>query len=90
MAQEDMANIVPPTIDPEVNVDILRRSLLEFDALGLVVSSSLETAYDGPKPEGALFVVGDPKDDEEDRVQQSQRFIVSERVQRHKEGALQM
>ena len=80
VAPEDLANIAPPTLDPEVNVDILRRSLLGSDDLGSVVSASLATAHEGPKPEGALVVVGDPKDDEEDTVQELQRFFVAERV----------
>ena len=85
-----MANIAPPTLDTEVNVDILRRSLLGFDDLWSVVSPSVATAHEGPRPEGALVVVEDPRDDEEDRVEELQSFIVAGRVQRHKEGALRI
>ena len=88
VAPEDLANTVPPTLDIEVNVHILRRSLLGSDDLGSVVSASVANAHEGPKPEGALVVVGAPRDDEEDRVQELQRFIVAERVQREKEEAL--
>ena len=84
VAAEDLANIVPPTLDPEVNVDILRRSLL---VSGVTLGGH---SPEGPNPEGALFVVGDPGDDEEDRVQELQRFIVAVRVQHEKEEALRM
>ena len=90
VAPEDVAYIAPPTLDPEVNVNILRRSLLGSDDLGSVVSASVATAYEGPKPEGALDVIGDPRDDEEDRMQELQRFIVAERGQREKEEPLRI
>ena len=69
-------------------MDILRRSLLGSDDLRLVVSPSVATAHKEPQPEGALVVVGDPRGDERDRVQELQRFIVAEHVQRKKEEAL--
>ena len=84
VAPVDLANIAPPTLDSQVNVDILRRSLLGSDDLRSVVSRSVATAHKGSKPKGALVVVGDPRDDEEDRVQDLQRFMVVERVQREK------
>ena len=74
-APGDMANILPPTLDPEGNVDIFRRSLLGSDNLGSVVSPSVATAHEGPKPEGALVLVGDPRDDKEDRVQERGRGL---------------
>ena len=57
--------------------------------LGFVVSPLVAT---GPKTEGALVVVGEPKDNAEDRlqVQVLQRYIVAERVQREKEEALRV
>ena len=85
VAPEDLAKIAPPTLVPEVNVDILRRYLLGSDDLGSVVSPSVSTAHEGPEPEGALVVVGDLRDDEEDRVQELQGFIVAKLVQREKE-----
>ena len=90
VAPEDLGNIAPPTLDPEVHVDILRRSLLGSDDLGSVVSPSVATAHEGPKPECTLVVVGDPREDKEDRVQELQRFIVVERVQREKQEALRI
>ena len=72
-ASEDPAIIAPPTLDPEVNVDILRRSLLGPADLWSVVSSSVATAHEGPKPEGALVVLGDLGDNEEDGVHELQR-----------------
>ena len=77
VAPEDLANIVPPTLDPEVNVDILRRSLLGSADIGSVVLPPEATTQKGPKPKGALVVVGDPRDDKEDKVQELQRFIVA-------------
>ena len=71
-------------------MNILRPSVLASHDLGLVVSPSVATAHEGPKPEGALVVVGDPRDDEEDRVQKLQRFIVTEHVQREKEEDLRV
>ena len=38
VAPEDLANIAPPTLDRQVNVDILRRSLWGSDDLGSPVS----------------------------------------------------
>ena len=90
VAPEDLANIAQPALDPEVNVDILRQSLLGSDDLGSVLSASVATGHEGPKPQGALVVVGDPRDDKEDRVQDLQRVIVDERVQRQKEEALRI
>ena len=84
VAADHLASIAEPTLDPVVNLDILRRFLLGSDGRGLVVSPSVETAHEGPKPEGALIVVGDPGEDEEDRVQELQRFIVAQPVQREK------
>ena len=55
-----------------------------------MVSPSVATAHEGPKPEGALVVVGDPRDDKEDREQELQRFIAAQRVQREKEEALRI
>ena len=72
---EDLANIAPHMLDTEVNVDILRRSLLGSDDLWSAVSPSVATAHEGPKPDSALAVVGDPRDDEEGRVRELQRFI---------------
>ena len=73
---------MPPTFDPEGNVDIVRRSLMGSDDVGSVVSPSVATAHEGTIPEGALVVVGDPKvivgdpgDDKDGRVQELQRFI---------------
>ena len=71
-------------------MDIFRRSLLGSDDLESVVSPSVATAHERPKPQGALVVVGDPRDDEEDTVQELQRFIVAQRVQREKEEALRI
>ena len=48
VAPEDLPNVAPPMLDREVNVDILRRSLLGSDDLGSVVSPSLATAHEGP------------------------------------------
>ena len=90
LTPEDLANIAPPTLHPKVHVDILCRSLLGSDDLGSVVSPSVATAHEGPQSEGALVVVGNPRDDEEDRVQGLQRFIVVERVQREKIEALKI
>ena len=87
VAQEHLPNIVPPTFDPEVNVDSLRRSLMGSADLRSVVSPSLATPHEGPRPEGALVVVGNLKDDEEDGAHDLHRFIVAERVQRKKEEA---
>ena len=69
---------------------ILRRSLLGSDDLGSVVSPSVATAEEGPKPKGALVVVGDPRDDEEERVLELPRIIVAERFQREKEQSLRI
>ena len=88
MAQKDLANIVPPIFDPEMSVDILRWSLMGSNDLGSVVSPSVANAHEGPKPEGALVVVGELRDDEEDKVEELQRFIIAERVEREKEEAL--
>ena len=52
------------------------------------MSRSVATAHGGPKPQGALVLVEDPRDDGEDRVQELQRLMVDERVQREKEKAL--
>ena len=90
VSSQALANIAPPLLDPEVNVDILRRSLLGSDNLGSVLSPSAATDHERPKPESALVVVGDPRDDEEDRVQEMQRFIVAEGVPREEEEALRI
>ena len=48
VAPEDLANVAPPMLNREVNVDILRRSLLGSDDLRSVVSPSVATAHQGP------------------------------------------
>ena len=90
VAPEDPPNSASPTLNPQVNVDILRRSPLGSDDLEPVVSPLVATAHNGPKPEGALVVVGDPRYDEEERVQKLQRFIVAERVQHERGEALRI
>ena len=90
LAEEVLANIVPPILDPEVSVDILHQSLLGSDDLGSVVSPSVATAHEGPRPQRALVVVGDLRDNMEDRVQELQRFIVAERVQGENAEALRI
>ena len=50
VAPEVLPNIAPPTLDPEVNVDILRRSLFGSDDLWSVVSPSVATAHKNPSP----------------------------------------
>ena len=42
-----------------------------------MVSSSLATAPEGPKPEGALFVVRYPGYNQEDKVEELQKFIIA-------------
>ena len=85
-----LANIAPFTLDPQVDVDILHRSLLGSNDLGSVVSPSVATAEERRKPEGTLDVIGDPREDKEDRMQELQRFIVPKRVQHEKEKALRI
>ena len=64
--------------------------MLGSDDFESVISPSVAAAHEGPKPEGALVVVGDPRNDDEDRVQKLQRFIVAERVRREKGEALRI
>ena len=63
-------------------------SLMGSYDLDLVVSPSVATVHEGPRLEGALVVVGDPRADEKYTAQVLHRFIVAERVQRKKEEAL--
>ena len=86
VAAEDLAAVAPLII----NLDALRRSLLGSDGSGSSVSPSVATAHKGPRPRGTLVLVGDPEDDDEDRVQQLQRAILAERVQREKEHAVRL
>ena len=55
-------------------MDILRRSAMGSDDHGSVVSPSVATAHEEPKPEGANLVVGYPRDNQEDTVQELQKF----------------
>ena len=87
MAKEDLASILPPAPNPEVNEDILRRSPLGSDDLRSLMSPSVATAQEEPNPVRALAVEGDPCGDEGDRVQELQRFILTECVQRKKKEA---
>ena len=73
MAQEDLASILRPPLDPEVNMDIVRRSLMQCDHLRSVVSPSVATAHEGPRPLDTLITVEDSRGDEDERLQELQR-----------------
>ena len=67
-SQEDLANASPPTVGPQVNVDILHRSATGYDELTSQAAPSLATVREDPLPSGQLVTVGDCGDDEVDRV----------------------